>query len=65
MNGVEMFDADDVTAWLQATGRGDNPEAGNDVVAFARMTGPADAGTKDSRQMFDSRSPSVAVFCHG
>lgn len=29
--GVELFDARDVTDWLQATGRGNNPEARKDV----------------------------------
>lgn len=61
VNGVEMFDAGDVTAWLQATGRGNNPEARNDVAAFARMAAPADAGTKDSRQMFDCLTALLAL----
>ncbi|MHC6221184.1 helix-turn-helix transcriptional regulator [Arthrobacter sp. MMS24-S77] len=35
--GREVFDADQVAAWLAATGRGNNPEALNDVAAFAKM----------------------------
>lgn len=42
--GRELFDADQVAAWLEATGRGNNPEARNDVVAFARMP-PSAAGS--------------------
>ncbi len=61
VNGVEMFDADDVTAWLQATGRGNNPEARNDVAAFARMVAPASAGTRDSRLMFEGLTALLAL----
>jgi hypothetical protein len=39
--GRELFDADHIAAWLAATGRGNNPEATNDVAAFARMPGAA------------------------
>lgn len=39
--GRELFDADHIAAWLAATGRGNNPEASNDVAAFARMPGTA------------------------
>ncbi|MGY3379449.1 hypothetical protein ACVWYS_001406 [Arthrobacter sp. TE12231] len=39
--GRELFDADHIAAWLAATGRGNNPEARNDVAAFARMPGTA------------------------
>ncbi|BAS18310.1 hypothetical protein AHiyo8_pI66140 (plasmid) [Arthrobacter sp. Hiyo8] len=35
--GLELFDADHIAAWLTVTGRGNNPEAANDVAAFARM----------------------------
>jgi hypothetical protein len=35
-----MFDADEVAAWLETTGRGNNTEARNDVAAFARMPAP-------------------------
>ena len=50
--GVELFDADDVTAWLQATGRGNNPEARNDVAAFARLSPASAEPPRDSRQTF-------------
>ncbi|MGG5171406.1 hypothetical protein ACQR35_04370 [Pseudarthrobacter sp. J1738] len=36
VRGVEMFDAGQVGEWLQATERGNNPEAAADVAAFAR-----------------------------
>lgn len=36
---VELFDADDVVSWLEATGRGNNPEARADVMVHAQ---PAD-----------------------
>lgn len=39
--GRELFDADQVAAWLAATGRGNNPEAVNDAAAFARVPGAA------------------------
>jgi len=60
VNGVELFDADQVTAWLQATGRGNNPEAGNDVAVHAK---PADhAGPlKDGRKSFDGLTALLAL----
>lgn len=60
VNGVELFDADEVTAWLQATGRGNNPEAGNDVAVHAK---PADhAGPlKDGRKTFDGLTALLAL----
>lgn len=61
VNGVEMFDADDVTAWLAATGRGNNPEAGNDVAAFARMTAPDSSKAQDSRKMFNGLTALLAL----
>ena len=33
--GRELFDADQVGAWLEATGRGNNTEARYDAAAFA------------------------------
>ncbi|MDR7166125.1 hypothetical protein J2X12_004179 [Pseudarthrobacter oxydans] len=39
--GRELFDADQVAAWLAATGRGHNPEAVSDAAAFARVPGAA------------------------
>lgn len=39
--GRELFDADQVAAWLAATGRGNNPEAVSDAAAFARVPGAA------------------------
>ncbi|MET3811764.1 hypothetical protein [Arthrobacter sp. UYEF3] len=45
-SGRELFDADEVGAWLEATGRGNNTEARNDAAAFAA---PA---TRDQRGTF-------------
>lgn len=60
VNGVELFDADEVTAWLQATGRGNNPEAGKDVAVHAK---PADhAGPlKDGRKTLDGLTALLAL----
>ena len=60
-NGVELFDADDVTAWLQATGRGNNPEARNDVAVFARLAAPLGETQRDSRQTFDGLTALLAL----
>ncbi|WP_232085203.1 hypothetical protein, partial [Arthrobacter sp. SO5] len=35
--GRELFDAGHIASWLDATGRGNNPEAASDAAAFARM----------------------------
>ena len=51
VNGIEMFDAGHVTAWLQATGRGNNPEARNDVAVFATLAQPR-TEPRDSRLTF-------------
>ncbi len=59
--GVELFDADDVTAWLQATGRGNNPEARNDVAVFARLAAPSAVAPRDSRQTFDGLTALLAL----
>lgn len=59
-NGVEFFDADDVASWLQATGRGKNPEAINDVAAYAKpvsLTGES----KDNRKIFDGLTALLAL----
>jgi len=61
VNGVEQFDADDVTAWLQATGRGNNPEARNDVAVFARLAAPLGELPRDSRQTFDGLTALLAL----
>lgn len=60
-NGVELFDAGEVTAWLQATGRGNNPEAGNDAAVFARLSAPAAGVSRDSRQTFDGLTSLLAL----
>ncbi|MGO4384659.1 hypothetical protein [Specibacter sp. RAF43] len=36
----ELFDAIDITSWLQTTARGNNPHAAEDVAAFATLPGP-------------------------
>ncbi|ALV43240.1 hypothetical protein AU252_20465 [Pseudarthrobacter sulfonivorans] len=61
MNGVELFDADHITAWLQATGRGNNPEARNDVAVFARLAGPPGELPRDSRQTFEGLTALLAL----
>ncbi|CAI3799454.1 hypothetical protein [Pseudarthrobacter sp. MM222] len=43
--GRELFDADQVADWLHATGRGNNPEARNDVAAFSRTPATETYGT--------------------
>ncbi|WP_346926016.1 hypothetical protein [uncultured Arthrobacter sp.] len=43
--GRELFDADQVGAWLEATGRGNNTEARNDAAAFAA---PAAQGQRET-----------------
>lgn len=60
-NGVELFDAGDITAWLEATGRGKNPEARNDAAAFARMTPSANAEPQAGRRMFDGLTSLLAL----
>ncbi len=34
-DGVEQFDAGSVTTWLEQTGRGNNPDVGDDAAAYA------------------------------
>ncbi|GGI02312.1 hypothetical protein ACFFGR_00615 [Arthrobacter liuii] len=46
--GRELFDADQIAGWLDATGRGNNPESMNDVAAFARIPGTAAGGIQGS-----------------
>ncbi|WP_142122220.1 hypothetical protein [Arthrobacter sp. SLBN-122] len=59
LNGIELFDADEVTAWLQATGRGNNPEARNDVAVHAT---PAGSGSlRDGRKTFDGLTALLAL----
>lgn len=60
VNGVELFDADEVSAWLQATGRGNNPETGNDVAVHAQPAAPAGA-LKDGRKTFDGLTALLAL----
>ncbi|BCW56986.1 hypothetical protein [Arthrobacter sp. StoSoilB20] len=44
--GLELFDSGHITTWLTDTGRGNNPEAANDVAAFTRMPGMTADGTR-------------------
>ncbi|MEO5321366.1 hypothetical protein PV761_22625 [Arthrobacter sp. CC3] len=60
INGIEMFDAGHVTAWLQATGRGNNPEARNDVAVFAKLAEPTTA-LRNSRLTFDGLTSLLAL----
>jgi hypothetical protein len=57
--GRELFDADQVAGWLDATGRGNNPEAANDVAAFARMPGTAAGGAQGNT--FDALTALLAL----
>lgn len=41
---VEQFDAEAVGAWLERTGRGNNPDVRNDLAAFSRPTGASSLG---------------------
>lgn len=61
VNGTELFDAGDITAWLETTGRGNNPEARNDVAAFARMTAAASTEAQNGRRMFNSLTSLLAL----
>ncbi|CAM3307440.1 hypothetical protein PSET11_03246 [Arthrobacter ulcerisalmonis] len=61
VNGIEMFDAGRVTAWLQATGRGNNQEAGNDVAIFARLAVTSSESPRDSRLTFDGLTALLAL----
>ncbi|XAS62768.1 hypothetical protein VUN84_10515 [Micrococcaceae bacterium Sec5.8] len=45
-SGRELFDADQVAGWLDATGRGNNPDAVNDAAAFARIPVTAAGGVE-------------------
>lgn len=51
--GLEVFDAGHVAGWLVATGRGNNPEAADDVAAFARMPSPTAGQQPGGRPNFD------------
>ncbi|MCX6499363.1 MAG: hypothetical protein NTU93_11275 [Arthrobacter sp.] len=53
--GRELFDADQVGAWLEATGRGNNTEARSDAAAFAA---PA---SQDQRQTFNALTALLAL----
>ncbi|MDP9986646.1 hypothetical protein J2S98_001803 [Arthrobacter oryzae] len=61
VNGVELFDADEVTSWLQATGRGNNPEATNDVAVHAKPAATAASPLKDGRKTFDALTSLLAL----
>lgn len=61
INGMELFDADDITAWLEATGLGNNPEVRNDAAAFARMMAPASAEAQDGRRSFNGLTALLAL----
>jgi hypothetical protein len=57
--GRELFDADQVSGWLDATGRGNNPEALSDVAAFTRMPGTAAGGAQG--KTFDALTALLAL----
>lgn len=60
-NGIELFDAGDITDWLQATGRGNNPDAAGDAAAFARLAEPVDGPPRDSRRTLDGLTSLLAL----
>ncbi|MBO1268699.1 hypothetical protein [Arthrobacter cavernae] len=55
--GLEVFDADEVAAWLEATGRGNNAEASGDAAAFAVRAGVG----RDNRNVFDAVTALLAL----
>lgn len=57
--GPAFFDAAEVAAWLTETGRGNNPEAGDDVAAFATM---AESSPGTARQTFETVSALVCLY---
>jgi len=59
--GREMFDADQIAAWLAATGRGNNPEAANDAAAFARPATAHDNHSRDGRGTVDGLTALLAL----
>ena len=54
-DGRELFEADEVGAWLDATGRGNNAEARLDAAAFAAPP------TRDQRQSFNGLTALLAL----
>src|SRR6478609_9790013 len=42
--GQEWFDGPEVVGWLERTGRGNNPDAREDLAAFASLDGRSPAG---------------------
>ncbi|MBD8505792.1 hypothetical protein HT102_04745 [Hoyosella sp. G463] len=53
----ELFDAREVSEWLRATGRGNNPTAPEDAVAFAELAG---SGGVEDQVMFQALT---ALLC--
>lgn len=47
LDGQEWFDGRQVVEWLEATGRGNNPEARADLAAFASIDGGSPAGDQE------------------
>lgn len=54
----ELFNAADITGWLAATGRGNNPHATDDVAAFASPLGP-----ETRRTHFAALTALIALRC--
>lgn len=54
----ELFSAAEVTAWLTATGRGNNPHAAEDAAAFATPLGP-----ETKRTHFTALTALLALRC--
>lgn len=60
VNGIELFDAANITDWLQATGRGNNPDAAADAASFARLE-RADGLSLHSRRSLDGLTSLLAL----
>ncbi|MGI8701461.1 MAG: hypothetical protein ACR2JU_09705 [Nocardioidaceae bacterium] len=57
--GQLLFDAADVAAWLQESGRGNNPQAGDDIAAFATM---AEGSPRTDRVALETVSALVCLY---
>lgn len=57
--GQAVFDAADVAAWLEETGRGNNPQAADDLAAFATM---AEGSTRSDRVAFETVSALLCLY---
>lgn len=60
--GIEVFAGHQVAAWLKVTGRGNNPEAMNDLAAFAKIPEAASSSIQlANRPNFDGLTALLAL----